>query len=169
MTMLQTSVRKGDTQEDVEWHVSCTGQVQASLCSSSGSTLARQLTGTLENHNLRLFVPQTPKTKAKTDKQRQREQEKAECELQKQEEARERQRKTEEKEEEKKAKKDERANRKRKEEEDKLAAAAAAASPPQKQGAVEGLQGTFQRGVPVGLSRSNSKSNNKWLEAPHTD
>ena len=105
--------------------------------------------------------PQTPKPKKKTDKQRQNEREKVERELRKQEEARERQRTKEEKEKEKKAKEDERANRKRKEEEDKLATAGVAASPLQKKRAVEGLHATLQRGVRVGLSKSNSKSNGR--------
>ena len=105
--------------------------------------------------------PQTPKPKGRTDKQRQKEQEKVERELRKQEEARERQLKKEEKEKEKKVKEDERANRKRKQEEDKLATAAAAASPSQKKRAVDGLQATLQRGVRVGLSNSNGKSNSK--------
>ena len=76
--------------------------------------------------------------------------------MQKQEEAREQQRQTEEKEKEKKAKEDEGA--KRKEEEDKLATAAAAASPLKEKRAVEGLQAILQRGVWVGLSKSNARA-----------
>ena len=47
---------------------------------------------------------------------------------------------------------------KRKEEEAKLATAAATASPSQKKRAVAGLQATLQRGVRVGLFKSNDKT-----------
>ena len=162
VNLLKTSVRKGDTEEDVEWrsvmHWARTGQPLFQQ-QESPDHAADADTSELEVEEVP--DPQTPKPKGKTDKQRQKEQEKAERELRKQEEAREWQRKKEEKEKEKKAKEDERANRTRKEEEDKLATAAAAASPSQKKRVVEGLQATLQRGVRVGLSKSNGKSNGK--------
>ena len=101
--------------------------------------------------------PQTPKPKGKTNKQRQKEQEKAGHQLRKQEQARKRQHKKEEKKEEEKAKEDERANHKRKQQEDTFATAAAAASPSHKERAVAGLRAILQRGVRVGLSKSNGK------------
>ena len=157
VNLLKTSVRKGDTEEDVEWqsvmHWASTGQPLFQQESPDQAADA----DTSESEVEEVPDPQTPKPKGKTDKQRQKEQEKAERELRKQEEARERQRKKEEKEKEKKAKEDERANCKRKEEEDKLATAAAAASPSLKKRAIEGLQATLQRGVRVGLSKSNGK------------
>ena len=139
MNLLKTSVRKRDTEEDVEWrsvmHWASTGQPlfqqhespdQAADADSSESEVEEMLD------------PQTTKPKGITDNQRQKEQEKAERELRKHEEARERQRKKEEKEKQKKAKEDERANRKRKEKEDKLAMVATTASPSQKKKAVGG-------------------------------
>ena len=142
VNLLKTSVRKGDTEEDVEWrsvmHWASTGQplFQQESPDQAGDA------DTNESEVEEVPDPQTPKPKGRnTDKQRQKEQGKAERKLRKQEEAREKQRKKEEKEKEKKAKEDERANRKRKEEEDKLATAAGGASPSQKKRAVRGLAG----------------------------
>ena len=162
VNLLKTSVRKGDTEEDVEWR-------SVTHRASIGQPLFRQESpdqaadaDTSESEVEEVRDPQTPKPKGRnTEKQRQKEHGKAERELRKQEEAREKQRKKEEKEKEKKAKEDEGANRKKEEEEDKLATAAAGASPSQKKRAVEGLQATLQRGVRVGLSKSNGKSNGK--------
>ena len=162
VNLLKTSVRKGDTQEDVEWR-------SVTHWASTGQPLFRQESpdqaadaDTSESEVEEVPDPQTPKPKGRnTEKQRQKEHGKAERESRKQEEAREKQRKKEEKEKEKKAREDERANRKRKEEEDKLATAAAGASPSQKKRAVEGPKATLQRGVRVGLSKSNGKSNGK--------
>ena len=155
---LKTSVRKGDTEEDVEWR-------RLIQWASTGQPLFQQQkfldqradADTSESEVEEVPDPQTPKPKGKTDKQRQKEQEKVERELRKREEARERQRKKEEKQKEKKAKEDERANRKRKEEEDKMATAAAAASPSQKKRTAEGLLAILQCGVRVGLSKGNGK------------
>ena len=161
MNLLKTSVRKGDTEEDVEWRSvmnwASTGQP---LLQEHESPDQAADPDTSESGVEVVPDPQTPIPKGKTDKQRQKEQEKAERELRKQEEAWQRQRKKE-KGKGKKAKEDERANRKREEEEDKLATAAAAASPSQKKRAVEGLQASLQHGVRVGLSKSNGKSNGK--------
>ena len=133
VNLLKTSVRKGDTEEDVEWrsvmHWASTGQP---LFQQQKSPDQAAYTDTSELEVEEVPDLQTPKPKGKTDKEQQKEQEKAERELWKQEEARERQRKKEEKEKEKKAKEDNRANHKRKEEEGKLPTAAAAASPSQK-------------------------------------
>ena len=162
VNLLKTSVRKGDTEEDVEWRsvMHWASTRQPLFEQESRDEAADADTSELEVEEVP--DPQTPKPKGRnTDKQRQKEQGKAERELRKQEEAREKQRKKEEKEKEKKAKEDERANRKRKEEEDKLATAAAGASPSQKKRVVEGLQATLQRGVLAGLSKSNGKSNSK--------
>ena len=128
--LLKTSVRKGDTEEDVQWqrvmYLASTGQplFQQKECPDQAADADSSESEVEEVPDL-----QTPKPKGKTDKQGEKEQEKAERDLRKQEETRERNRKKEEKEREKKAKKDERANCKRKEEEDQLATAAAAASP----------------------------------------
>ena len=161
VNLLKTSLRKGDTEEDVDWrsvmHWARTGQPLFQQESPDQAADA----DTSESEVEEVPDPQTPTPKGKTDKQRQKDQEKAERELRKQEEARERQRKKEEKEKEKKAKEDERANRKRKEEEDKLATATATASPSQKKRAVEDIQATLQGGIRVGLSKSNGKSNGK--------
>ena len=158
VNVLKTSVRKGDTEEDVEWRsVMHWANTDQPLFQQQVSLDQVADADTSESEDEEVPDPQTPKPQGKTDKQRQKEQEKAECELRKQEEARERQRKKEEKEKQKKAKEDERANRKRKEEEDKLATAAAAVSPSHKKRAIEGLQATLQRGVWVGLSKSNGK------------
>ena len=158
VNLLKTSVRKGDTEEDVEWrsvmHWASTGQPMFQQQESHDQAADAD---TSESEVEEVPDPQTPKPKGKTDEQRQKEHEKGERELRKPAEAREWQRKKEEKQKEKKAKEDERANRKRKEEEDKLAMAAAAASPSQKKRAVECLQATLQRGVQVGLSKSNGK------------
>ena len=148
VNLLKTSVRKGDTEEDVEWrsvmHWATTGQP---LFQRHESPDQAGDADSSESEVKEVPDPQIPNPKGYTDKQRQKEQEKAELELHKQEEARERQRKKDEKEREKKSQRGHRANRKRKEEEDKLAAAAAMASPSQKKRAIEGLQATLQGGV----------------------
>ena len=107
MNLLKTSVRKGDTEENVEWrsvvHWAGTGQP---LFQQRESPDHAANMDTSESEVEEVPDPQTRKSKGKTDKQRQKEQEKAERELRKQEGARERQRKKEEKDKEKKAKED---------------------------------------------------------------
>ena len=106
VNVLKTSVRKGDTEEDVEWR-------SVIQWASTGQPLFQQQESLDHAADADTSVsafeevpdPQTPKPKGKTDKQRQKWQEKAERELRKQEEARERQRKKQEKEKEKKASK----------------------------------------------------------------
>ena len=96
VNLLKTSVRKGDTEEDVEWrsvmHWASTGQPLFQR-QESPDQAANADSSELQVEE----VPdrQTPKPRGKTDKQRQKEQEKAERQLRKQEEARERQRKKE--------------------------------------------------------------------------
>ena len=99
VNLLKTSVRKGDTEEDIEWRGVMKG-------ASTGQLLFQQHESpdqvaeadNSEEKVEEVMDPQTPKPKGKTNKQRQQEQEKA-----KQEEAQERQHKREEKEKEKKA------------------------------------------------------------------
>ena len=156
----KTSVRKADTDEDVEWW---SVMQWASTCqplfqqeehldevgdADSAEEEIEEVTG-----------PQTPLPKGKTDKQWHKEHEKAKRELRKQEEPQEWQRKMEEKEKEKKTKEGERASRKRREDEHSLEAAATAASESHKERVVEGLQATLACGPRVGLPKSGGKTN----------
>ena len=139
--------------------VSCTGQALGSRCSSR-SPLTRQQTRTrVSQKSRRCRIRKLPSQRRETpinSGRRTRARLSASCRSKRRHGRG--QRKKEEKEKEKKAKEDERANRKRKDEEDKLATAAAGASPSQKKRAVEGLQATLQRGVRVGLSKSNGRA-----------
>ena len=90
VNLLKTSVRKGDTEEDVEWrsvmHWASTGhplfQKQESPDQAGDADSSEEKVEEVPD-------PQTPKPNGKIDKQRQKEQEKAERELRKQEEAQE--------------------------------------------------------------------------------
>ena len=109
----------------------CIWQTHASRCSSSRSSLTRQLTRKLVSQKSRRCSIRKPSKQRKNPINNGRLGRKPK-------EAQERHRKEEEKEKEK-AKEDEQTNHKRKEEEDKLATAAAVASPLHKKKAVEGF------------------------------